>query len=143
MRYDRFLRIGRALALAGMLAATLGLHLVHPLLHPSGHQHEGCLVGTGAHRPDHDSDSPHHSDGVSFRPAAPRPRNGASAGGSCLVCTFVKTRPTWLQGDSPGLREARVTRPVQAAQTRIPVVRRAHLPCQCRAPPATFPASAI
>ena len=116
----------RVLAFAAMFAAVLGVHAVHLLVHPSGHQSNG-------HQNDSDADN-HAEAGISHHI-----RGGTVLSGLCPVCHFLKTRPVQSCFDAADPHETYTPPSVPIVRADTPILCHHPLPRLSRAPPAAFP----
>ena len=116
----------RILAFAAMFVAVFGVHAVHLLVHPSGHQ-------STCHQNDSEADN-HAEAGVSHHH-----RGGTALSGSCPVCDFFKTRPVQSCSEVVDHHEACILPSTPIVRTDTPILRRHPLPRLSRAPPASFP----
>jgi len=133
----------RVLALAAMFAAVFGVHLFHPLLHPSDHQ-TGCprTDGDPDHRAEAGVSQPHPSEASAAQTALPR-HDGAGLRGSCPVCDFFKTRPVQSCFEPADLYEAYTPPSIPFVRADTPIPRHHPLPRLSRAPPAAFAAYTV
>jgi|GEM_PF-3800383 len=136
MKSRNTIRAARILAFAAMFVATLGIHLLHPLVHSSGHQFNDHQNDSAAHKCAEAGASDHHHGDDPSGQTALQARGGAMLNGSCPVCEFLKIRPVQSCFEPADHQEVYLPPSAPVVRTDTLIDRYHPLPRHSRAPPA-------